>query len=118
MFEGRCHCGATGFQTDVTPKQLVDCNCSVCRKLGVLWAHLPVNDVEVIGKTEETIAYSHGDKNLAFHSCRTCGCTSRWVNLDPKGDVMAVNFRLVDPAQAKAITVRRFDGAETWKFLD
>jgi len=118
MVEGRCHCGAVGFRTDAALKRLVDCNCSVCRKLGVLWAHVPTESVAVLGEADATISYAYGDKNLAFHSCRVCGCTSHWISLTPGAETMAVNCRLVEPAAVSAFPVRRFDGADTWKFLD
>ncbi len=118
MLEGNCHCGAVGFRVASTPKQLVDCNCSICRKLGVLWAHVPRKNVELVGAADATLAYSHDDRNLAFHSCRTCGCTTHWIGLSPDTETMAVNGRLIDPAEMSDIPVRRFDGAETWKFLD
>ena len=118
MLEGSCHCGAVGFRTDVQPKQLVDCNCSICRKLGVLWAHVPREGVEFLGSEDATLAYSHGKRELAFHSCRTCGCTTHWIGHSPDLATMAVNCRLIDPAAMRAIPVRRFDGAETWTFLD
>jgi hypothetical protein len=31
---------------------------------------------------------------------------------------MGINFRNFDPSVLETIPVRRFDGAETWKFLD
>jgi hypothetical protein len=31
---------------------------------------------------------------------------------------MGVNARLMDPAVVAAARIRRFDGADTWEFLD
>lgn len=99
------------------PEKLVDCNCSICRRLGALWGHLPIDDVQIW--QGDTVAYTRGDRNLAFHSCKQCGCTTHWENLRPdQSNHMAVNFRLVDPSIAKTLPIRRFDGADTWKFLD
>lgn len=54
-----------------------------------------------------------------MHTCNTCGCTPYWLGLNPETNTrMAVNFRLCEPADTADIPVRRFDGADTWQFLD
>ena len=117
MIEGRCHCGAVGYQFDHQPSKATSCNCSVCRRLGALWIYAPVGKVTVTGRT---VSYTRGEKSLAFHHCPVCGCTTHWENLTPDAPdaYMAVNLRLADPALVATIPVRHFDGAETWTFLD
>ncbi len=64
-----------------------------------------------------TIAYSWGDKGIAFHSCKTCGCTTHWAGL--VNARMAVNLGLADdPRNIADLPLRHFDGAESWEFLD
>jgi hypothetical protein len=68
---------------------------------------------------DATIAYVHGDRTLAMHTCRTCGCTTHWIALDSdESSRMAVNFRMCDPDDISDIAVRQFDGADTWQYLD
>lgn len=68
---------------------------------------------------DATIAYVQGDRTLAMHTCRTCGCTTHWIGLDAgESSRMAVNFRLCDPDEIPNIPVRRFDGADAWQYLD
>ncbi|NRA86875.1 MAG: GFA family protein [Rhizobiales bacterium] len=117
--KGSCHCGAVKYRFNDTPDFALKCNCSMCLKLGALWVYSHADNVEIIAKPNVTIAYSYGDKNLAFHSCKTCGCTTHWVKL--KGDIAAkkaVNLNLADPQQINQIKQRNFDGADSWKFLD
>jgi hypothetical protein len=84
-----------------------------------LWAYAKVSDITIDAAADATIAYVHGDKTLAMHSCKTCGGTTHWVGLDgDKSSKMAVNFRMCDPQTIANIKVRRFDGADTWEFLD
>ncbi|HEY9216587.1 MAG TPA: GFA family protein [Phenylobacterium sp.] len=118
MLEGSCHCGAVRFQVPDPPQQVTDCNCSICRRLGVLWAYYSPGEVTVFEAGEATTPYVHGDRTLAFHHCRTCGCTTHWSPLDPDRDRMGVNARLFDPEVLAAAKVRRLDGAETWEYLD
>ncbi|WP_108816263.1 GFA family protein [Loktanella sp. Alg231-35] len=117
MITGTCHCGAIRYRFDHTPSKTTSCNCSVCRRLGALWIYAKISKIDITGATD---SYAYGEKSLAFHRCRTCGCTTHWENLKPDGPdaYMAVNLRLADPEVVAAIPVRHFDGADTWTFLD
>jgi hypothetical protein len=78
-----------------------------------------MDEVRLQADKDATTAYVQGDRTLAVHSCKICGCTTHWVRLDPEPcSKMAVNFRLCDPAQIAAIRIRHLDGADTWKYLD
>ena len=39
MFQGSCHCGAVQWRFDGVPEGATVCNCTVCRRYGVLWAY-------------------------------------------------------------------------------
>lgn len=116
---GACHCGAVSFEMKVQPRAAVECNCTICRSLGTVWGHGEAGDISVSAAPGATLSYSRGDKELAFHTCRTCGSTTHWeaVRGDAKGR-MAVNLRLAAPGTIEAIGHRHFDGADTWTFLD
>lgn len=117
LISGSCHCGNVTFELAKAPEKLVDCNCSICRRIGALWGHIEVEDVTI--KPGETTSYIHGDKLLAFHTCLQCGCTTHWENLGRNEHThMAVNFRMCDPNVINEFEIRKFDGAKTWAFLD
>ncbi len=76
-------------------------------------------EVTVLAASDATTSYIWGDKTIAIHHCKTCGCTTHWKHLDPnQQDRMGINARLMNPEHIKGARVRRFDGADTWKFLD
>lgn len=114
---GSCHCGAVSYDFRHTPSRTTSCNCSICRRLGALWIYAKIPLITVTGPTD---SYAYGEKSLAFHRCKVCGCTTHWENLSPDQPdaYMAVNLRLADPEVVKTIPVRHFDGADTWTFLD
>ncbi len=119
MITGNCHCGAISFELNEQPEWLTECNCSVCRRLGTIWAHAEVDKISILGAEDASLAYSWGDKSLAFHTCNTCGSTTHWVSREPQENaVMAVNCRLAEPEQVAGIRVRHFDGADSWSYLD
>jgi hypothetical protein len=119
VYRGSCHCGAVGFEYRRTPEWLTSCNCSFCRRAGALWAYAEMRQIDVRGDPEETFRYVWGDRTLAFHICRTCGCTACWTSLQPAPEArMGVNFALVDPADRAGLRIRHLDGADTWQWLD
>ena len=121
MIESSCHCGAVQLRIEAeAPSKLTSCNCSICSKYASLLAYFPSIQVTVIASEDATHRYVWGDKQLAFVRCATCGCFSHWVGLDPNSptDRMGVNARLFKNLDISSIRVRRFDGADTWEFLD
>jgi len=110
MIEGRCACGALHWTYRDVPEGATACNCTACRRYGVLWAY----DYEGEGITVsgETTAYVRG-RALGFHFCPVCGCVAWWRALQTD-DVgrrrIAVNLRLAEPATVADIPIDHFDG--------
>jgi hypothetical protein len=115
MIEASCHCGAVRLQIAAAPQTVTDCNCSVCRRYGVLWAYYSPKQVQVSGATQ---TYVWNNEAIAFHRCNACGCVTHWSAVDPARDKMGVNARLMPSDILAKARVRRLDGAETWKYLD
>jgi hypothetical protein len=119
MMKGSCHCGAVRFTLKHKPEWLTECNCSICRRIGVLWAHAAIDDIEIQCDEGATSSYIQGDKTLATHTCKCCGCTTHWESLQPEESPnMAVNCRMLEREELKDIRIRQFDGADTWAYLN
>jgi hypothetical protein len=119
MIEAACHCGAVRIEVAERPRWLTSCNCSLCHRLGALWACYHPGQVSIVRGAGTTVAYVQGDRSLEMHHCPTCGCVTHWESVDKAGaDRMAVNARLMDRAEIEGVPVRRFDGASTWRYLD
>jgi len=117
--QGKCHCGAFSFEYFGQTDRLVFCNCSICRRLRALWAHDSPSKVEMKVKEGALLHYSWGDEELAFNTCRICGCTVSWTPVAPDSiDRMAVNMAMAHPQDIADIPARHFDGADSWEFLD
>ena len=114
---GTCHCGEVGFEINETPAHLVDCNCTACRRYGALWGHIEQSAFKKTG-SGKTISYMHGDMMLSFHTCVSCGCTTHWEGHHPDYTRMAVNYRMCEPEVVSKLSVRKFDGFDTWEYLD
>jgi len=117
MIYASCHCGAVELEIDVAPQDITDCNCSICRRYGVLWAYYSPSQVHFT-KPPVTDIYMWDDKAIQFHRCRVCGCVSHWSAVDALVDRMGVNARLMDPELTRHARVRRLDGAVTDEYVD
>lgn len=116
MVTASCHCGKITLELETAPEQVTSCNCSICRRLGTLCAYYRPAQVRVSG---ETATYLWGDKSMTFHRCPTCGCHTHWTAVpEGDGDRMGVNARMLEPEVLAKAKLRRFDGADTWKYLD
>ena len=118
MIEGSCHCGAVRWSFAGVPDSATACNCTICRRYGVLWAYDYENEgVRVSGPTH---AYARGNRNLEFHFCPSCGCVAYWRASAPGEHDrrrIAVNLRLAEPEVVGSIVVDHFDGLDSWKDL-
>ncbi len=111
MVEGSCHCGKVRWQFEGTPEAATACNCTVCRRYGVLWAY--DYDGEGIHVSGQTTAYMRGSGQIGFHFCPDCGCVGYWraVNPDKEGRRrIAVNLRLAEPEAVADVVIDHFDG--------
>lgn len=116
---GFCHCGAVHLTLPFAPVEATSCNCSLCRRSGGIWAYYELGTVSIQGHPGHTEDYICGDRTLRNVRCKTCGIITHWEPLDPKpGARHGVNLRNFEPTLLESVVVRRFDGADTWTFLD
>jgi hypothetical protein len=119
MLKATCHCGAVSLEIPGPPDSLTNCDCSICRRYGTLWAYYRQSEVKVTAKAGSTAAYAWGPRSIQFVRCTTCGCITHWEPIVPeRGDRMGVNARLFEHEQLGAVRIRRLDGAVTETYLD
>jgi hypothetical protein len=117
MITAQCHCGNVSLKASALPASVTNCNCSICRRLGALWAYYLPNEVTLVFAKQATQIYIWGDEYLEFHHCPDCACsthytvTEKYMEEFKKGRI-AVNFRLVDTEIVASIPAREFDGAK------
>lgn len=112
MLTATCHCGAVRVTIPRKPRTLTDCNCSICRRYGVLWAYYKASTVRVEASRRATRGYSWGRKKLRFVRCADCGCVMCWERVSPDPErQMGVNARNFDPDIIGSVPVRFLDGA-------
>ncbi len=117
VIKGSCHCAAVQWQFAGQPDGATACNCTVCRRYGVLWAYdYEGEGIKVSGKTQ---IYARGTA-IEFHFCPLCGCVAFWRaqrdNKDGRRRI-AVNLRLAEPEAVAQIPIDHFDGFNTFEDL-
>jgi hypothetical protein len=121
MLTGSCHCGNIGWTFDGMPDSVTACNCTLCRRYGVLWIY-DYEDARIKLSGTST-AYTRSDRTepaLEIHFCGRCGCVTCWRSLRLEADGrrrMAVNVRLTDPALIAQLPIDHFDGLSTFDDL-
>ena len=117
MIQGSCLCGAVKWTFEGVPDGATACNCTACRRYGVLWAYdFEGEGIKVSGPAR---AFVRG-KALSFNFCPTCGCVAFWRGADVDKDGrrrIAVNLRLAEPETVAKIPIDHFDGLDTFEDL-
>jgi len=111
-FEGGCHCGAVRFAVEAEARELLDCNCSICTRKGLLHLIVEKEAFTLLRGGEQLVTYTFGT-HLAKHVfCRVCGIHPYYV---PRShpDGVDVNGRCLDEVVEQGLegwTVVPFDG--------
>ena len=113
-YEGGCHCGRVRFRVCADLDQLLECNCSICTKKGILHLIVPPEQFEVL-RGEEALATYQFNTNTAKHTfCRNCGVHAFYVpRSDP--DKISVNARCLDGIDPAGLKPRRFFDGRNWE---
>ncbi|MEC9248455.1 MAG: GFA family protein [Pseudomonadota bacterium] len=110
LHSGGCHCGKVAFEFK-GPKHLsaLDCNCSICCKLGYI--HVIVPKIKfLLLKGEEMIKEYTFNTRMATHMfCKQCGIKSFYI---PRSHptCYSVNARCLNPDTWDFINITKFDG--------
>ncbi len=119
MFETSCHCGNVSLRAKKPPAALTECNCSICRRYGALWAYYLDRQVEIEIRDAATRVYAWGDKTIDFHYCPVCACCTHYRSrLDSGRERVAINARMARAEDVEALPLRLFDGARSWTYID
>jgi hypothetical protein len=66
-----CHCGAIGLEFARRPRKLTQCNCSICRRYGAIWAYYRRKSVQVASRRIALAVYSGVTRGVSSIAART-----------------------------------------------
>jgi hypothetical protein len=113
-----CHCGDVKIVLASAPSVVVECNCSLCRRYGVLWIYYDLADLGGLPAAGATDSYAWSGKHVDFHRCPNCGCVTHWAPRSAGRQTRGINARLLPPEILAAVRLRHKDGAGSGKYLD
>ncbi len=121
MLTGACHCGETGWTFDGMPDSATACNCTLCRRYGVLWIYdFEGERIRISGPTQVYTRKDRAHPMLEIHFCKSCGCVVAWRGMQTDATArrrIAVNLRLTDPDPVSHLPIDHFDGLVTFEDL-
>jgi len=110
-YSGSCHCGAVAFDVEVDPSQALQCNCSICTKLGAVWAFAPKSKFTLKSGAAQQGDYQFGKKALHHRFCPRCGIESYAEGTAPDGTPsVGVNLRCLEGVDVDKLSPRQYDG--------
>lgn len=119
MIEASCHCGSIKLAIPRQPDAVTNCNCSVCRRYGALWAYFDPTEIRIQAEPGALQGDKTGVASIAFIRCARCGCVTHWspVAGRRKSNRMGVNVRMFNPDALGPFKIRFLDGAGTEEFV-
>ena len=113
-YQGSCHCGAVRFRVRADLSSLLECNCSVFAKKGILHLIVPPEEFELLQGGEELATYQFNTNTAKHTFCRHCGMHPFYVpRSDP--DKISVNARCLDGVDPAALKSSSFFDGRNWE---
>ena len=112
-YEASCHCGAVKLTVDADlPAEAMSCNCSHCRRKGMLLTPVPRDKVRVTKGEDGLETYQFNKHVIDHHFCPACGVQPFATGKGADGAEMAmINLRAVPACDLEALKLQKVDGA-------
>ncbi len=110
-YTGSCHCGTVRYEIDAEITRVIDCNCSICRKKGVLSLRVKPERFRLLSGEAQLGTYRFGTGLARHHFCSVCGLHT-FSRPRAAPDQYTVNVRTIDepPLDLDALERVPFDG--------
>ena len=117
MIKAACHCTAVRLEIEEAPSWVLDCNCTLCRRYGALWAYYEPGKVKIVRGADATETYVWAQRRFAFHRCKVCGCITHHTAFDTDPPrIRAVNARMMPTLDPASVRLHHTDDSHTGFF--
>lgn len=111
-YTGGCHCGRIAYRVEGEIDQVIDCNCSMCRKRGGLLWFVPRDALHLTGEAQASATYTFNTHKIQHHFCTRCGIAPYSEGQNPDGSAVAcINVRCLDEVDLKSLRIVQVDGS-------
>ena len=110
-YHGSCHCQAVKYEVTAKFTEGMTCNCSHCKRKGLLLAFVPQTQFTLQSGEENLTTYHFNKKRIDHLFCKTCGVQS----FAKSGDMVAINLNCLEDLNTEKLEVKKVDGKATKK---
>jgi hypothetical protein len=108
---GGCHCGKVRYEAETDLAKVMQCNCSICSKKGLLVSFVAPDKFKLVSGDSDLRDYQFNKHVIHHLACDTCGVESFARGTGPGGtEMIALNVRCLDDIDVAALTTTPFDG--------
>jgi hypothetical protein len=108
---GACHCGAVRYTAETDLAQVIECNCSICSKHGLLISFVPEDKFVLLSGDGHLKEYLFNTHKIHHQFCQACGTEPFAYGTAPDGKKMvALNVRCLDGVDIAVLKTTPFDG--------
>ena len=88
-----CHCGGVEIEVNVPDKfkKIMRCNCSLCKKKGIIMTMVGQDDLKVIKGQDLLKLYQYHTKTAKHYFCSNCGI---YTHHNPRANPAMTGFNL------------------------
>ncbi|MBL0403964.1 GFA family protein [Microvirga aerilata] len=113
LHTGSCHCGKVAFEVETDLEQVIECNCSICRRKGYLLTFVPRGALKVIRGEEDLSTYTFNTHTIQHRFCSTCGAAPFGEGKQPTGEATAaINVRCLETVELADLRTIPFNGRD------
>ncbi|MFT7654270.1 MAG: hypothetical protein ACI9ON_003387 [Limisphaerales bacterium] len=111
-YTGQCHCGAIGFSVSAEIKDVLECNCSICKATGWQLTFVAADQFELTSGGDALTDYVFAKQHLHHPFCNKCGVHAfSWGDGDDGAKMYSVNTRCLNEFDVSAVDINQYDGA-------
>lgn len=108
-----CHCGHIRLEVDAELAEVVECNCSICRRSGFLHWYVEPHQVKYLTPMHGVSTYWWRSATGGQHFCPNCGIAVVRTSTEYPPPI-AINARCIEDLDLATLTIRRFDGRHAY----
>ncbi|HVI23882.1 MAG TPA: GFA family protein [Myxococcales bacterium] len=110
-YSGSCHCGNVRYEATMTLDKVMECNCSICGRIGAMRAFVPATEFKLLSGEDSLKDYQFGKQHLHHMFCKNCGIHTFAGGKAKDGTEMrAVNIRCLEGVDPWSLTSTHFEG--------
>ncbi len=109
-YHGSCHCQAVTFEVDGDFTEGMTCNCSHCKRKGVVLAFVPKSQFRLLSGADNLTTYKFNKKVIDHKFCKTCGVQP----FGQAGDTVAINLNCIEDSDldTESLIIKKVSGKD------